>query len=118
MPVLAVFDNEEVGSRTKQGADSTFMSDVFKKLCASLKLTDAEICDKLSMSMLLSCDNAHGVHPNHPEMTDSNHQCKLNGGVVIKYNANQSYCTDGMSAAVTKLLCEKAGVRKRDCVCV
>ena len=110
VPVLAVFDNEEVGSRTKQGADSTFMSDVFKKLCASLKLTDDEICDKLSMSMLLSCDNAHGVHPNHPEMTDSNHQCKLNGGVVIKYNANQSYCTDGMSAAVTKLLCEKAGV--------
>ncbi len=110
VPVLAVFDNEEVGSRTKQGADSTFMSDVFKKFCASSGLSDAELCDKLSLSMLLSCDNAHGVHPNHPEMTDSNHQCALNGGVVIKYNANQSYCTDGMSAAVTKILCEKAGV--------
>ena len=102
IPVLAVFDNEEVGSRTKQGADSTFMSSVLKKLCSALGLTESDFADKLADSMLLSCDNAHGVHPNHPEMTDANHQCILNGGVVIKFNANQSYCTDGLSAAVLK----------------
>ncbi len=110
MPVLAVFDNEEVGSSTKQGADSTFMSFVLKKLCSALKLSESDFADKIAGSLLLSCDNAHGVHPNHSEMTDSNHQCTLNGGVVIKYNANQSYCTDGVSAAVLKRICEKGNV--------
>lgn len=110
IPVLTVFDNEEVGSRTKQGADSTFMSTVLKKLSFALGLTEVDFGDKIANSMLLSCDNAHGVHPNHPEMTDVNHQCLLNGGVVIKYNANQSYCTDGLSAAITKELCRRAGV--------
>ena len=110
MPVLAVFDNEEVGSSTKQGADSTFMSFVLKKICCALKFSDADFADKIAGSFMLSCDNAHGVHPNHVEMTDRNHQCRLNGGVVIKYNANQSYCTDGVSAAILKRICEKAGV--------
>ncbi|MBQ8572712.1 MAG: M18 family aminopeptidase [Ruminococcus sp.] len=110
IPVLAVFDNEEVGSRTKQGADSTFMSSVLKKLCFTLGLTEVDFSNRLANSMALSCDNAHGVHPNHPELTDVNHQCTLNGGVVIKFNANQTYCTDGLSAALTKKLCEKAKV--------
>ena len=105
IPVFAVFDNEEVGSRTKQGADSAFLASTLKKLCSSLGLSDVEFGDKVANSMMLSCDNAHGVHPNHPEMTDSNHQCVLNGGVVIKYNANQSYCTDGLSAALIKTIC-------------
>ena len=110
MPVLAVFDNEEVGSSTKQGADSTFMSFVLKKVSYALGLNEADFADKIAGSLLLSCDNAHGVHPNHSEMTDSNHQCKLNGGVVIKYNANQTYCTDSMSAAILKRICENADV--------
>lgn len=110
MPVLAIFDNEEVGSSTKQGADSTFMSFVLKKLSFALGLDEAQFADKVANSMMLSCDNAHGVHPNRSEMTDSNHQCILNGGVVIKYNANQSYCTDGMSAAILKRICEKSSV--------
>lgn len=110
MPVIAIFDNEEVGSSTKQGADSTFMSFVLKKLSFALGLDEAHFADKVANSMMLSCDNAHGVHPNHSEMTDSNHQCILNGGVVIKYNANQSYCTDGMSAAILKRICEKSSV--------
>ena len=110
MPVLAVFDNEEVGSSTKQGADSTFMSFVLKKISLALGFDEAQFADKVAGSFMLSCDNAHGVHPNHSEMTDSNHQCVLNGGVVIKYNANQSYCTDGMSAAILKRICEKANV--------
>ncbi len=110
IPVLAVFDNEEVGSCTKQGADSTFMSFVLKKLCFALGLNEADFADKIAESLLLSCDNAHAVHPNHPEMTDSNHQCVMNGGVVIKYNANQSYCSDGVSAAILKRICEKGDV--------
>lgn len=111
IPVLAVFDNEEVGSRTKQGADSGFMSSMLKKLCASLGLNEIDFNEKIANSMLLSCDNAHGVHPNHPEITDANHQCLLNGGVVIKYNANQYYCTDGLSGALVKKLCHKANVK-------
>ena len=107
MPVLAVFDNEEVGSSTRQGADSTFMSFVLKKLSFAFGIDDTSFTDKIAGSFMLSCDNAHGVHPNHNEMTDSNHQCKLNGGVVIKYNANQSYCTDGVSSAILKRICEK-----------
>lgn len=110
IPVLALFDNEEVGSRTKQGADSTFMSTVLKKLGFSLGLTEADFGDKIAESMMLSCDNAHGVHPNHPELTDANHRCTLGGGVVLKFNANQSYCTDGLSAALVKTLCQRAGV--------
>ncbi|MBQ2687745.1 MAG: M18 family aminopeptidase [Clostridia bacterium] len=111
IPVLAVFDSEEVGSRTRQGADSTFMSTVLRKLSLTLGLSEVSFSDKVANSMLLSCDNAHGVNPNHPEITDSNHQCVLNGGVVIKHNANQTYCTDGLSGALLKVLCDKAGVQ-------
>ncbi len=110
VPVLAIFDNEEVGSSTKQGADSTFMPFVLRKLCLALGLDEACFGDKIANSMMLSCDNAHGVHPNHSEMTDANHQCRLNGGVVVKFNANQSYCTDGVAGAVLKLIAEKSNV--------
>ena len=110
MPVLAVFDNEEVGSSTKQGADSTFMPFVLRKLTFALGLNEADFADKIANSMLLSCDNAHEVHPNHSEMTDSNHQCRLNEGVVVKFNANQSYCTDGVAGAVLKLIADKGDV--------
>ena len=110
MPVLAVFDNEEVGSSTKQGADSTFMPFVLRKLTFALGLNEADFADKIANSMLLSCDNAHGVHPNHSEMTDSNHQCRLNEGVVVKFNANQSYCTDGVAGAILKLIADKGDV--------
>lgn len=111
MPVLAVFDNEEVGSSTRQGADSDLISISLKKLAFSLGLSESDFFQRIANSMLLSCDNAHGVHPNHSEMTDSNHQCRLNGGVVVKFNANQSYCTDALSSAVLKRICEKAEVK-------
>lgn len=110
MPVLAIFDNEEVGSRTRQGADSTFMPAVLKKLSFALGLSEVDFINVTANSMMLSCDNAHGVHPNHCELTDANHQCRLNSGVVIKFNANQSYCTDALSAAITKELCSMAEV--------
>lgn len=108
MPVLAVFDNEEVGSSTKQGADSDFLNTVLTKVLISMGMSVDALADKLANSFMLSCDNGHAVHPNHPELTDKNNCVKLNGGIVIKHNANQRYCTDSVSASLTKLLCERA----------
>ncbi len=103
--VYALFDNEEVGSETKQGAASTFLFDTL------LRIAGAKLRQKLASSMLASCDNAHAIHPNHPEYADKNHTAKLNGGVVIKYNANQKYTSDGVSTALFALICQKAGVK-------
>ena len=108
--VLCLFDNEEVGSGTRQGADSTFLEDVLCRLCEELGRTPAQLREALSQSFLVSADNAHAVHPNHPEHADRNDRPQLNGGVVIKYNANQRYTTDGVTAAVFAELCRRAGV--------
>ena len=106
LPVYGLFDNEEVGSQTKQGAASTFLYDVLTRI-----VPDAESYRrKLASSFLVSCDNAHAVHPNHPEFSDKNHSVYMNGGIVIKYNANQKYTTDAVSSALFRLICEKAGV--------
>ena len=110
MPLLCVFDNEEVGSSTKQGADSSFFSDTLQRVCHALGI-GAEGCARLlADSLMLSCDNAHARHPNHPEFSDRNHTSVLNGGVVVKYNANQRYTSDAVSAGLFKLLCEHAHV--------
>lgn len=109
IPVYCLFDNEEVGSQTKQGAASTFLRDTLERVCEALG-QGAKYCQKVARSFLLSCDNAHAVHPNHPELSDPNHGVKLNGGVVIKYNAAQHYTSDGVSAALFQLLCEEVGV--------
>ena len=108
IPVYCLFDNEEVGSQTKQGAASTFLKDTLERLCLALGQGD-RYCQKVARSFLLSCDNAHAVHPNHPELSDPNHGVKLNGGVVIKYNAAQHYTSDGVSAALFQLICQEAG---------
>ena len=110
VPVFCLFDNEEVGSQTKQGAASTFLYDTLNRLGESLGLGHGEMGRRLASSFLVSCDNAHGVHPNHPEYQDKNHAVYVNGGVVVKYNANQRYTTDGVSAALFGLICERAGV--------
>ena len=105
--VLAVFDNEEVGSRTQQGAASTFLCDVLRRVSAAFgRDYDAAVAG----SLMLSCDNAHAIHPNHPEYADKNHQVRMNGGVVIKYNANRNYATDAWSAALFRVICTRAGV--------
>lgn len=108
MPVYALFDNEEVGSTTKQGAASTFMADVIGRIIESVSGTEKAAL--LANSLMLSCDNAHAVHPNHPEYADKNHSVYMNKGVVIKHNANQKYTTDAVSAALLKLICAEAGV--------
>lgn len=108
--VCAVFDNEEVGSGTMQGADSTFLSDVLCRICDVLGGSKTEYLKLLADSFLISADNAHAVHPNHPEKADSTNRPCLNGGIVIKFNGNQKYTTDAFSAAVMKNICKKAGV--------
>ena len=105
--VYCLFDNEEVGSQTKQGAASTFLRETLERICDALGLT---LRTMAAGSFLLSCDNAHAVHPNHPEYADKNHAVRMNGGVVIKYNASQRYATDAVSAALFQTVCEEAGV--------
>lgn len=108
--VASVFDNEEVGSLTKQGADSTFFQDVLSRIWKTLGLETEGYVGAISRSFMISADNAHAVHPNHPDKSDPTNRPFLNGGVVMKVNANQKYTTDAISEAVLKLLCEKAAV--------
>lgn len=113
MPVYCLFDNEEVGSRTKQGAASTFLADVLERVSEALGEGDRHR-SRIASSFLVSCDNAHAVHPNHPELSDKNHAVRLNGGIVIKHNANQHYTTDAVSAGMFRLICAEAGVPCQD----
>ena len=108
--LCCVFDNEEVGSGTKQGADSTFLSDVLERIASCLNMNSEAYRMALSASFMLSADNAHATHPNHPEYADSLNQVEMNKGIVIKFNANQKYTTDGVSAAMFHQLCKDAGV--------
>lgn len=103
--VLAIFDNEEVGSVTAGGADSTFLSNTLKKIAGSRE----KYARMLENALMLSADNAHAIHPNHPELSDKLGAPALGSGVVIKYNANKRYATDGISAAITKKLAKMAG---------
>ncbi len=107
IPLLAVLDNEEVGSHTKQGAASTFLPDVLSRICEA---RGADRRQAAAASFLVSADNAHAVHPNHPELSDAHHRPRLNGGVVIKHNASQKYTTDAVSEAIFASVCGAAGV--------
>lgn len=105
IPVLAVFDNEEVGSETKQGAASTFLQDTLFRIAGN------ECYTMLDNSFMVSADNAHAKHPNHPELADADNAPLINGGIVIKWNANQKYTTDGVSDAVFRTVCERCGAK-------
>ncbi len=108
--VYAMLDNEEVGSGTKQGADSTFLGDVLCRAASALGMGADETRAALAASFMVSADNAHAVHPNHPEKYDAGDRAFMNGGVVVKHNANQKYTTDAVSGAVFASVCERAGV--------
>ena len=108
--VCAVFDNEEVGSGTRQGADSTFLEDTLLRVGEGLGADDNTRLAWIAESFLISADNAHAVHPNHPEKSDPTNRPYLNGGIVIKYHGGQKYTTDAMSAARMKDWCRRAGV--------
>lgn len=107
--VFACFDNEEVGSGTKQGAGSTFLYDVLRRINSGLGKTEEDYFRAVAGSFMISADNAHAVHPNHPEKTDAKNCVYMNEGIVIKSHAGQKYTTDAVSAAVFRQLCEKAG---------
>ena len=110
LTALCVFDNEEVGSGSKQGADSTFLSDVLRRVFLARGLGEGDLMRCAANGLMVSADNAHAVHPNHPGEADRNERPVPNGGVVIKYNANARYTTDSVSAALFTELCRRAEV--------
>ena len=108
--VYCCFDNEEVGSLTSQGANSTFLEDVLRRISYSLNKSVDEHHQAIAKSFMVSADNAHAVHPNHPEVTDQLNKVYMNQGIVIKFNAAQSYTTDGYSYAIFKKICDNVEV--------
>ncbi len=110
IPVYCALDNEEVGSMTKQGADSSFLRDTLERISEALGRSHEDLRRSIASSFMISADNAHAVHPNHPELEDPTHRPVLNGGIVIKYSANQKYTTDAVSGAIMQELCRIADV--------
>lgn len=108
--MCCIFDNEEVGSSTRQGADSTFLSDTLERIAECCGYATGKQKQILANSFLISADNAHAVHPAHPEKADPTNRPYLNGGIVLKFNGNQKYTTDASSEAVIRTLCKEAGV--------
>ena len=108
--VFAVFDNEEVGSVTKQGAMSTLLASTLDRVNTALGKSKEEYYRAIAKSILISCDNAHAVHPNHPELFDVKNRPVLNQGIAIKESANQKYTTDAFSRAILKKILEKKNI--------
>lgn len=108
--VHCVYDNEEVGSGTKQGAASTFLKDTLRRISRAMGRSEEQYLMSIASSFMVSADNAHAVHPNHAEKADPTNRPYMNRGIVIKYSANQKYTTDGISGAVMRAICKKAEV--------
>lgn len=108
--VYAVFDNEEVGSSTKQGAASTVLSDTLTRINSALGRSREEYLMALASGFMVSADNAHAVHPNHLSAADPTNRPHMNQGIVLKFSANQKYCTDSVSAAIFRTICDRAQV--------
>lgn len=112
--MCAVFNNEEVGSHTRQGAASTFLKDTMERIGENAGKTGSGYLRLLADSFMISADNAHGLHPNHPEKADPVNRPVLGGGIVIKHHGGQKYTTDCYSEAVMKALCREADVPYQD----
>ena len=108
--MYACFDNEEVGSGTKQGAGSTFLYDILRRINMGLGKSEEDYYRAVAGSFMLSADNAHAVHPNHPEKTDVENCVYMNEGIVVKSHAGQKYTSDAVSIALFRDICEKAEV--------
>lgn len=108
--VLAIFDNEETGSQTKQGAGSPFLSTILQRIVMAQGGNMEDYYRSIEKSFMISADNAHAWHPNYSEKYDPTNHPVLGGGPVIKFNAAQKYASDAVSAAVFASICEKAGV--------
>lgn len=109
--VVAALDNEEVGSQTLQGAGGDFLENTLRRISYAFKFDDSEYYKSLASSFLISLDNAHALHPNHPEKCDPTNKVVMGGGVVIKAHANKAYTTDALSSATMKKIFKKAGVK-------
>ena len=105
-----MFDNEEGGSSSRQGAQGTLMADVLARIEEKLGVTREQSIRACTNSLLLSADNGHATHPNHPEKSDPAHPATLGGGVLLKSNARQTYTTSGLTGAAFSAICQKAGV--------
>ncbi len=110
--VCAIFDNEETGSSTRQGADSTLLSDLLTRICLAAGKGEEERLLALQASFMLSADNAHAVHPDYPDKADPTNRCYMNGGVVVKHGVR--YATGPVSAGVFKKICQDAAVPVQD----
>ena len=108
--VLGIFDNEETGSQTKQGAGSPFLSYMLRRIALAQSGTEEAYYQAVERAFMISADNAHAWHPNYPEKYDPTNHPMLGGGPVIKFNAAQKYASDAASAAVFAGICAKAGV--------
>ena len=110
LSMIALFDNEEVGSSSRQGALSDFLANTCDRILGALGYDGEEKCMIAASSMVVSADNAHALHPNYPEKCDPTNRPVMNKGVVIKYAANQKYTTDGYTAAYLKDLMDRNGI--------
>ena len=108
--VLAIFDNEETGSQTKQGAGSPFLASMLKRIALAQGGSEEAYWQAVERAFMISADNAHAWHPNYPEKFDPTNHPVLGGGPVIKFNAAQKYASDAVSAAVFAEICREAGV--------
>lgn len=112
--VAACLDSEEIGSRTRQGAGSDFLKRTLERIALCQKIGGEDFLRFTANSFLISLDNAHSVHPNHPEKCDPTNRAVMGGGVVIKAHANGAYTTDGMTAALIRTLFDRAGVKHQN----
>ncbi len=108
--IHATFDNEEVGSGTKQGADSTFLYDTLVRINEATGGNNGNLLKAIANSFMVSADNAHALHPNYPEKSDPTNKVYMNEGIVIKFNANQKYMTDGLAYGIFTEICNRAKV--------
>ncbi len=108
--MMIAFDNEEVGSMTRMGADSMLLSSILYRIANAMNMCEEEYYTMIQRSFLVSCDMAHAIHPNSPEKTDPTNQPKINQGPVIKLSYAKKYTSDSYSTAVFMQICEKAGV--------
>ena len=113
LQVLAAFDNEEVGSRTRQGAGSTFLQDILVRVSKSLGIKKEQYHQAVAKSSVLSVDNGHAIHPNHPELSDKN-KVYLNKGILIKYNASETYTSNALSSSIVKYLAAENNIPTQD----
>lgn len=109
--VAFLADNEEIGSRTAEGADSDFLKKTLKTINKSLGFDRMQFDRAVARSFLVSADNAHAVHPNHPELGDPTNSAVMGGGIVIKHHADKNYTTDGLSSALFEQIMKRAGVK-------